>query len=237
MHMKATLKRFLWISVYAIAFALVEAAIVVYLRGLLVVTDDNVALGSYEQMEIWREAATLLMLLAVGWLAGKRWDERASYSLFAFGLWDIWYYIWLRVFLDWPVTLLDWDILFLIPLRWWGPVLAPTLIAALICITTFFAVIRLEQGRNLALTPLRVATIGAGGFLAMYTFMEDALTALIRGQEYWNVIYPERFNWPLFIVALVLMAIPGLMSVRPVLRSKGPSDSHKPQQKLVQEVQ
>ena len=235
--MKATLRRFVWISLYAIAFALVEASIVVYLRGLLIITDDHVALGSYEQMEVWREAATMLMLLAVGWLAGRRWTERISYSLFAFGLWDIWYYIWLWVFIKWPATLLDWDILFLIPLRWWGPVLAPTLIAALICVTTFLAVIRLERGRDLAFTPLRVATIGAGGLLALYTFMEDAVNALIRGQAYWNVVYPDRFNWPLFLVGLALMAVPGLLASWPGLRSKDPREPHKPQRTFLREAQ
>jgi hypothetical protein len=235
--MKATLMRFLWISLYAIAMALVEAAIVVYLRGLLIITDDRVALGSYEQMEIWREAATMLMLLAVGWLAGRRRSERVSYSLFAFGMWDIWYYIWLRVMIQWPATLLDWDILFLIPLRWWGPVLAPTLIAALICVTTFLAVIRLEQGRDLAFSPLRVAMIGAGGLLALYTFMEESVTALVRGQAYWNVVYPDRFNWPLFLAGLALMAVPGLLAAGPGIPSQEPRESSEPQRTILGEAQ
>ena len=235
--MKAVLKRFIWVSLYAIAMALVEAAIVVYLRGLLVITQDQVALGSYEHLEIWREAATLLMLLAIGWLAGKRWGERVSYSLFAFGLWDIWYYIWLWVFIRWPATLLDWDILFLIPLRWWGPVLAPTLIAALLCVTTFMAVVRLERGRSLGLTPPRVAAIGVGGLIALFTFMEESITTLLQGQAYWDVVYPDRFNWPLFLVGLFLMAVPGLVAAWPDLTIKKSRESHSPQQTLVQKVQ
>ncbi len=82
----------------------------------------------------------MVMLVAVGWLAGRGRAERWAYGLFAFGMWDIGYYIWLKVLVNWPATLLDWDVLFLIPLRWWGPVLAPVLIAALICVTTMLAV-------------------------------------------------------------------------------------------------
>ena len=86
-------KRFLWVSAYAIAMAFLEAVVVVYLRGLLQITNDHVALGSYVTMETWREAATLVMLIAVGWLAGRHRTERLAYGWFAFGIWDIWYYI------------------------------------------------------------------------------------------------------------------------------------------------
>jgi hypothetical protein len=101
--------------------ALLEAVVVVYIRGLIQMTSERVSLGPYVTMEVWREVATLVMLVAVGWLAGRRRTDRLAYGLFAFGLWDIWYYLWLRVLMGWPETLLDWDILFLIPLRWSRP--------------------------------------------------------------------------------------------------------------------
>ena len=52
-----------------------------------------------------------------------------GYAALAFGAWDIFYYVFLRLISGWPRTLLDWDILFLLPLPWWGPVLAPVSIA------------------------------------------------------------------------------------------------------------
>ena len=148
-------QRFFWVSVYAIAMALLEAVVVAYLRALLLITDEHVALGSYIPLEIGREVATIVMLVAVGWLAGRKGSDRLAYGLFAFGLWDIWYYIWLKVLIDWPETLLDWDILFLIPLRWWGPVLSPVLIASLICVAAVLAIVRLERGERLGITPVR----------------------------------------------------------------------------------
>ena len=139
-------KRFLWVSAYAIAMALLEAVVVVYIRGLLRITNDHVALGSYMTMETWREAATLVMLAAVGWLAGHKRLDRWAYGWFAFGMWDIGYYVWLKVLIDWPASLLSLDTLFLIPLTWWGPVLAPMLIAALMCVVAVLAVVLMERG-------------------------------------------------------------------------------------------
>ena len=67
-----------------------------------------------------REAATLLMLLTIGALAGPTWRTRLGYAAVAFGVWDILYYVFLRMICGWPKSLFDWDVLFLLPLPWWG---------------------------------------------------------------------------------------------------------------------
>ncbi|MBI1877304.1 MAG: hypothetical protein HYR94_03565 [Chloroflexi bacterium] len=208
-------KRLCWVSVYAIAMALLEAVVVAYLRALLVITDEHVALGSYIPMEVGREVATVVMLVAVGWLAGRKRSDRLAYGLFAFGLWDIWYYIWLKVLINWPDSLFDWDILFLIPLRWWGPVLSPVLIAALICLTSVLSIIQWERGERLRFTPSRIGVISLGGLLALYIFISDSLHALLQGQPDWNTLRPEPFQWPLFLVALALMTVPSLIATWP----------------------
>ena len=69
------------------------------------------------------------MIATLGMLAGRTWRRRVGYAAIAFGAWDIFYYVFLRIMTGWPRTLLDWDILFLLPLPWWGPVLAPVSIA------------------------------------------------------------------------------------------------------------
>ena len=130
-------KRWLAVFLYAAAMAWVEAAAVLYLRTLI----DRVqpyqpnplpVAGSMALIEVVREAATLLMLLTVGFLAGRAWRSRLGYAAIAFGVWDILYYVFLKTICGWPHSLLDWDILFLIPLPWWGPVLAPVLISLLL---------------------------------------------------------------------------------------------------------
>jgi len=220
-------KRFLWVSTYAIAMAFLEAVVVVYIRGLLQITNDHVALGPYVMMETWREAATLVMLASVGWLAGRKRLDRWAYGWFAFGIWDIWYYIWLKVLLDWPASLLSLDTLFLIPLTWWGPVLAPMLIAAIVCVVAVLAVVRMERGEptpgaqqsRVRITPARVGLVALGGLLALYVFMADSLGALLQGRMDWATLRPGPFQWPLFLVALALMALPSLMAVWPWTRA------------------
>jgi hypothetical protein len=119
---------------FAIAMAWVEAASVLYIRALVDRIEPyqanplpiNGALGN---VELWREASTLVMIAALGLLAGRTWRRRAGYAALAFGVWDIFYYVFLWLISGWPKSLLDWDILFLLPLPWWGPVLAPVTIA------------------------------------------------------------------------------------------------------------
>jgi hypothetical protein len=221
-------KRFFWVSVYAIAMALLEAVVVAYLRALLQITDEHVTLGTYIPLEVGREVATIIMLIAVGWLAGRRGADRLAYGLLAFGLWDIWYYVWLKVLINWPDSLFDWDILFLIPVRWWGPILSPVLIAILICLSTVLAIVKLERGERLRFTLAHLGVIVLGGLLALYVFMADSLHALLQGRSDWDTLRPQPFQWPLFLVALVLMAVPSLMATWPGRRAKSTSISKAP---------
>ena len=119
--------------------AWVEAACVYYLRAMVDRLEPYQANplpmhGVLGQVELVREAATLVMLLAVGGIAGRTRHTRLGYTAIAFGIWDIFYYVFLKMIYDWPKSLFDWDILFLIPLPWWGPVIAPVSIALLMIV-------------------------------------------------------------------------------------------------------
>src|SRR5262245_8003958 len=122
------------VMAFAIAMAWVEAASVFYIRALVDRVEPYQANplpmhGALGNVEVWREAATLVLIAAQGASAVRTWRRRAGYAALAFGAWDIFYYVFLRFISGWPRTLLDWDILFLLPLPWWGPVLAPISIA------------------------------------------------------------------------------------------------------------
>ncbi len=136
------------------------------------------ALGS---VELVREAATLVMLLTVGMLAGRTWQTRLGYSAIAFGVWDIFYYVFLKVIYDWPKSLFDWDILFLLPLPWWGPVLAPMSIASLMIVWGTLVSQRSSPPRASVASMWVLASVGI--VLALYTFMADAIHVAHQGVD------------------------------------------------------
>lgn len=202
------------VAVYAIAMAYVEAAVVVYLREVHgiedIVRDLPERTDRLTAIEVGREAATMVMLLAVGWIAGRRVQDRLGLFVFAFGAWDIAYYAWLALFEGWPRSPLDWDVLFLIPLPWWGPVLAPTLIAAMMCVGGAAAVAGADRGVSWRLTWANAAVAGAGIAVVLYTFMADALAALPDGFDAVRAARPSAFQWPLFAVGFLAMSWAGL---------------------------
>jgi hypothetical protein len=195
----------LWfVGVYAIAMAYIESATVVYLRRVYNITDLTTSISRFDpqisSIELGRELATLIMLLAIGWTAGRHLQSRLGFTFFAFGLWDIFYYLWLKVFINWPTSFLDTDILFLLPLPWWGPVLAPVLIAVLMVLGGARAVIREEEGSKFQLKPVEWVCLIGGLLILLYTFMADALAALPADAQALSNLKPTSFNWPIYLV-------------------------------------
>jgi len=211
-----------WVGLFALAMAFVEAAVVVYLRRVLGVVDLLRDVAVYDPAialtEIGREAATLLMLLAVGFATGRSLQSRIGFALFSFGIWDILYYVWLRLLLGWPRSLLTEDVLFLIPVPWWGPVLAPVLIALLS--TAFGAVLvaRDETGRAVRLGGIGWTALLAGMTMVLYTFMADAIGALPAGAEELGRLKPTSFLWAPYVAGFTAMVFALCRAARPASR-------------------
>ena len=200
------------VVVFAVAMAWLEAATVYYLRLLVDRLEPYQAnplpmSGVVGQVELVREAATLVMLLTVGILAGRRWQARLAYTAIAFGVWDIFYYVFLKAIYDWPKSLFDWDILFLLPLPWWGPVIAPVSIAALMVLWGTLVTQKTGVDEASPLAPIWIVA-GFGIALALYAFMADALHVVHQGPDAARTVLPTTFNWTVFVVALALMAAP-----------------------------
>lgn len=172
----AWLSRIFLIFVFAVAFALVEAVVVVYLRQIFgMKTISNYPQTNKDQIvftlgavsflkkdafsmifpkrtmliEQAREAATIIMLASFGWLAGKNWKEKVSVFFFSFGVWDIFYYVFLYVLIGWPKSLFATDIYFLIPVPWVGPVITPVVTSLILTVLSLLFFYRNATGKRL----------------------------------------------------------------------------------------
>ncbi|KUK91584.1 MAG: hypothetical protein XE04_1006 [Marinimicrobia bacterium 46_43] len=201
-------KKLWWVGLFAIAMAYVESAIVVYIRRIYGISDLIIDIPPFDPVlapiEVGRELATLIMLLAVGWAVGKSLQSRLSFTFIIFGVWDIFYYIWLKLFIGWPNSLFSPDILFLIPLPWWGPVIAPVLIACLMVAGGILVVLSTDKGRKIRLSKIDWMTFIASVLILLYSFMEDALSIMPADVETLAQLRPISFNWSIYIIGLVI---------------------------------
>jgi membrane protein CcdC involved in cytochrome C biogenesis len=128
-------------TLFLVTMAYIESAVVVYLRALYYPSGFRFPLIDIPlfilYVEIGREIATIVMLWSVARLISKNYRECFAFFMYNFGMWDIWYYIWLKILINWPYSLLEWDVLFLIPLTWIGPVLAPLIVSLTLIFTSF----------------------------------------------------------------------------------------------------
>lgn len=206
--------RILVVILFAIAMAYVEAAAVAYLREAYGINDLLSDLPDRPDrlvaIELGREFATLVMLATVGILAGKRLQDRTGYFVLAFGAWDLAYYAWLSLFVGWPRSPFDWDVLFLLPLPWWGPVIAPAVIAMMMCVGGAATIVQADRGIAWRLDRLNVGLAAAGIAIVLFTFMFDAIGAVPDGLDAVAKVRPSEFLWTLFIAGFVVMSWAGL---------------------------
>ncbi|SRR6266511_6167116 len=218
MKLSARARRWWLVVVFAVGMAWVESACVYYLRVMVdrvepYQTNPLPMQGPLGPVELVREAATLVMLLAIGMLAGRTRQTRLAYSAVAFGVWDIFYYLFLKVICDWPKSLFDWDILFLLPLPWWGPVLAPVCIALLMIV--WGTLVSLGPVRNappVSSAAWRLSALGIA--IALYVCMADSVRVVHHGADVVRSVLPTTFNWSMFAVAFGLMSAPVAQAVQ-----------------------
>lgn len=202
-------KNILTLFAFAAAFAFVESSVVVYLRALYYPEGFYFPLKLIPQdhlvVELIREAATIIMLVTAGMIAGEHRWEKFSYFIFAFAVWDIFYYVWLKVFLDWPVSIFDWDILFLIPIPWIGPVIAPVLIS-LFLITASILILLKERG---VFRPSLFAWLStaAGSGLILYSFLLDTDATL-------RLAIPQPYRYEYLVAGTILYCMALFLSLR-----------------------
>jgi len=198
----------IWLTLFAFAMAYVEAALVVHLRQLYYA--DNplsifpLRLLSHTDLaiELVREAATILMLVAVAFLTERDIGRRFAAFVYAFGIWDLAYYGCLKLLIDWPQTWLEWDVLFLLPWPWFGPWLTPAVIALLFASWGAWILLSTCQPR---FTRLSATLFVAGAVLGLSAFLLPAAGLLLQGEIAFQGYQPEAFAWSLFVPGVLAM--------------------------------
>jgi hypothetical protein len=207
--LKTTIKTFMVVVAFSIAFGYIEAAVVVYLRQIfhpngftfpMTVFGDDALAKRLLLTEIGREAATIVLIFTAAWLFGNNRQQRFAYFLIIFAVWDIFYYVWLKVLLGWPASIMDWDILFLIPVTWASPVLYPILIST--TLIAFAAVILYFSccSRSIKTTPLDWLAFCASGLIVVISFCLPGLHSTEHD-------YASYFYWPLFGAGYLLSLV------------------------------
>ncbi len=218
--MEMTLKRKIVVALaFSIAMAFLESAVVIYLRYLLY--PDGFVLPLKEMgdtliiTELGREAATIVMLVAAGYMLANNKLSRLAWFLFCFAVWDIFYYVFLYLILDWPANILDWDILFLIPVAWFGPVLTPCLVAASMIAFALIIVSYEHKGAIRRIRKREWGTMLIGSGIILYTFIFPFFNYAANAGRVWSLptakqlvkesltYMPTYYNWPLYGIGLL----------------------------------
>jgi len=218
-------ERFAPTTVFGIAMGFLEAAVVVYARQIFYPAGFAFPLNPYISplllnVELLREFSTIVMLVCIGIISGKSFPEKVAYFIYSFAIWDIFYYIWLKAILNWPPSILTWDLLFLIPVPWIAPVLAPLICSLTMIILSVGMIYFVEKEYIVKGNFYEGILVLLGAFLIFISFIWDYSKIVVTGgflknfanlatnKEFQQVILnyiPRNYNWSLFIAGEILV--------------------------------
>jgi len=217
---KTSTHTLIWLTIFSVAMGFMESAVVIYLREIyypggfrfpLVPLDINIGL-----VELLREAATVIMLFGIGILSAKKASLRFAFFIYCFAIWDLCYYLFLWLFLGWPETLFTWDILFLIPVPWVGPVITPCIVSITMIFLACSIVHFQNSGLNTRLNLKEWMLFITGSVVVIVSFIWDYLRYVSRNniinmtnqqtmlEEIKNYV-PVEFNWNLFLAGEIII--------------------------------
>ena|SRR3989344_6216701 len=226
--MKKESVRKLWlVSFFAIAFGFVEACVVVYLRKIYYPDGFGFPLRGFIEPHIlgveWiREFFTIVMLISVAMLAGKKFYDRFAYFLYAFAVWDIFYYVFLKLILGWPDGFFTWDILFLIPIPWIGPWITPVICALIMIVIAFLIIHFQDKGYKVRIELSEWVLFFIGVILVLYTWLYDytkiifgggfagKFFSLVENKEFIDVVSnytPLNYHWGIYLVGVAFVIV------------------------------
>jgi len=206
------------VTLFSVAMGLLEGAVVIYMREILYPEGFGFPLNPVQPdlmlTELLREAATLIMLLSIGLLAGRNASERFAWFLYAFAIWDIFYYIFLWLLIGWPSSLMTYDVLFLLPSTWIGPVITPLIISLTMMAFALIILVANRQKENIKIPGLSWLLLITGSVILILGFIWDYSAFIMESmtiREIWTLpkeevlelatrYVPRKFNWFLYLL-------------------------------------
>jgi hypothetical protein len=241
---KTLYNKLIIISVFAIAMGFLESAVVIYLREIMYPEGFAFPLAPIHPhlalTEILREAATIVMLFTIGLLAAKTFSQRFAWFIYTFAIWDIFYYVFLWILIGWPESLMTWDVLFLIPATWTGPVITPLILTVFMILFALVILINAASGKDTMIRPLEWIGMSAGSAIVIVGFITDYIKHMLTEFSFgdlWKIkdppilkvaqqYIPDRFPWWIFLVGLSLIIASILWyTIRLNKKSKGSGQS------------
>jgi len=212
------------VTLFSIAMGFMESSVVIYLRELLY--PDGFAFplnpmpGLLALTELLREAATLVMLLTVAIVAGKTFSQSFAWFIYAFAVWDVFYYVFLKIFINWPDSLMTWDLLFLIPVIWTGPVISPVIVSMTMILLAGVILRFAVKDKITRILPYEWILLVSGAAVIFISFIWDFSVYISRdsgikeifskqqSQSSLQIIgsySPTKFNWMIFIGGEIIL--------------------------------
>jgi hypothetical protein len=216
-------KTIIWVTIFAIAMGFFESAIVIYLRQIVYPDGFSFPLQpipeSLATTEILREAFSLLMLLSVGILTGESTITRFAYFIFSFALWDIFYYIFLKLLINWPESLFTMDILFLLPVTWIGPVITPVIVSGIMILLALLILFFSSVNERVKFGTHELLIFITGSLIIIISFIADYTKFILTHfslRDLWSIpsedlfalslkYYPQNFSWNLFWAGIIVI--------------------------------
>jgi len=202
-------KIFLWLTLFSIAMAFLETSVVVYLRKLYYPEGFNFPMKMMDKdiaiVEIFRELATLIMLLGAGFIAGRSKTEKFGLFLYCFAIWDIFYYVFLKITLNWPESLFTWDVLFLIPTTWVGPVIAPVIVSLVMIVFAVLISKLTNCDTSIKISQYEWLLLVSGSTVLIIGFVSDYVKFMLQYFSFGEIFSPSN---TLRLMEKALMYVP-----------------------------
>ena len=204
---------------------LLESAVVIYMREILYPEGFGFPLSPVQPdmmlTELLREGATIIMLLGIGFLAGRNASERFAWFLYSFAIWDIFYYIFLWLLIGWPESLMTYDVLFLLPTTWIGPVITPVIVSLTMISLALLILVVNRKKKGIKIPGISLMLLITGSVILILGFIWDYSAFILESmsiRDIWTLpkeevlklatqYVPRSFNWFLYILGeLVILS-------------------------------